>query len=80
MRTSFLQNIPSDLTTILLTLFVIAILVFLILREYFCWYWKINKRIELMKLQNKYLKALALKMGVSENELKEIEKKHNSWF
>lgn len=34
-------------------LFVIAI--FLALREFFCWYWKINKRIEILENIEKHL-------------------------
>jgi hypothetical protein len=37
---------------------VIAFAIFLILRELNCWYWKINKRINLMEETNKLLKAL----------------------
>ncbi len=28
---------------------IITIVVFLILREFFCWYWKINKRVKLLE-------------------------------
>lgn len=28
---------------------VIAIIIFLVCREFFCWYWKINQRVELLK-------------------------------
>lgn len=39
-----------EVTTIFIVLFIVVI-VFLILREFWCWYWKINKGIiELEKL------------------------------
>ena len=35
-----------------------AIIVFLICREIVCWYWKINKLVELMEKQNKYFRLI----------------------
>jgi hypothetical protein len=40
----FLGNIES-----LLIIIAIVVGVFLLLRELFCWYWKINQRISLQK-------------------------------
>lgn len=37
---------------------ILAIVLFLILREVACWYWKINERKALMDEQNKLLKEL----------------------
>jgi hypothetical protein len=37
---------------------IVFILIFLILREVNCWYWKINERISLMNEQNDLLKRL----------------------
>jgi hypothetical protein len=37
---------------------IVLVLVFLLLREVNCWYWKINKRIELMEDQNNLLRSL----------------------
>ena len=45
------------LPAILITI-VVLVLVFLLLREVNCWYWKINKRIELMEVQNDLLRSL----------------------
>lgn len=36
----------------------IGIVIFLVLREFNCWYWKINQRIQLMEEQNELLKEL----------------------
>lgn len=38
-----------------------AISLFVILREFFCWYYKINKRVELMEEQRDLLKELLKK-------------------
>lgn len=38
--------------------FVIVLLVFLLLREFWCWYWKINKIVSLQRETNELLKAL----------------------
>ena len=37
---------------------IVLVLVFLLLREVNCWYWKINKRIELMQVQNDLLRNI----------------------
>ena len=36
----------------------VIVLVFLALREFNCWYWKINERIKLQKEQNELLQEL----------------------
>jgi len=36
----------------------ILFLIFLLLREFWCWYWKINKRISLQKDTNELLEKL----------------------
>jgi hypothetical protein len=38
----------SDFIGTILVGLLVAAVVFLILREFFCWYWKINQRIELL--------------------------------
>ena len=37
---------------------IVAIVLFLILREVFCWYWKINRVVELLEQQNSLLRSL----------------------
>ncbi len=37
---------------------VVCILVFLVLRVFFCWYWKINRRVKLMEEQNALLREI----------------------
>ena len=37
---------------------IVSIIAFLITREFWCWYWKINERIKLMEKQNEYLRLV----------------------
>jgi len=46
-----------DTTTVLIVI-VIAVGLFLALREFFCWYFKINKRLEIEQANNRLLKKL----------------------
>jgi uncharacterized protein YpmB len=50
----------EDVVGVLLIIVVITIIIFLIFREIFCWYWKINKRIEILEENNKLLSKIAL--------------------
>jgi hypothetical protein len=52
------ENNVLGLTIIVLF---VMIMVFLLLREVNCWYWKINKRVELMEEQNELLRELIYK-------------------
>ena len=49
-------------TTIFLCI-AIPIAIFLALREFNCWYWKMNERNELLRRNNQLLSAILLKMG-----------------
>ena len=51
----------SAVSTILIAV-VILVVVFLILREVNCWYWKINERISLQKDQNSILEKILLEL------------------
>lgn len=55
-----------------LTLLIISILVFLGLREFFCWYFKINERLQLqrdaLKLQKDILNELKMSNSQSKPE------------
>ena len=46
-------------TTELIIVLVVIIVLFFLLREVNCWYWKINKGIELMEENNRLLKIIA---------------------
>ena len=52
-----------------LVMLVVFILVFLALREVMCWYYKINKAIELMQEQNNLLKRILAKQGGEESNV-----------
>jgi len=47
----------DSFSTIIISV-VVFVAVFLILREVFCWYWKINERISLQQEQNGILKKI----------------------
>lgn len=47
----------DNFSTIIISV-VVFVAVFLILREVFCWYWKINERISLQQEQNGILKKI----------------------
>ncbi len=69
-------------STILITV-VILVVVFLILREVICWYWKINERISLQKEQNlilnKILQEFKNKYSLNNNsDTKEVETTNSS--
>ena len=51
----------SAVSTILITIAILAV-VFLILREVNCWYWKINERISLQREQNSILEKILLEL------------------
>lgn len=40
----------------------IFIIAFLLLRVFFCWYWKINKRIDLLEKQNELLEEILMQL------------------
>lgn len=62
-------------STIIYVLFVIAIfiIVFLVIREFWTWYWKINDILELLLIQNKLLRKIA--DNFEDDEIEEIEHK-----
>ena len=43
---------------IIIIVAIIAIVLFFLTREFWCWYWKINERISLMEKQNEYFRLL----------------------
>jgi hypothetical protein len=55
----------SEIGTLFIGLVIFG-LVFLALREFWCWYWKINERISLLKDQNYLLKKISDKSGGDE--------------
>jgi hypothetical protein len=63
--------------TTLLIILVVGVLIFLLLREVNCWYWKVNRRIELQEETNDLLKKLVSKTE-KKNETNEIENIHQT--
>ena len=69
-----------ELILIILLIIGFCLLLFLILRELACWYFKINERIELQKETNSLLKGILRELedsapdNVDENNIEEIEK------
>ena len=53
------------------TLIVIVLVVFLVLREVVMWYWKINRRIELQEETIKELKEMKIILMNSDNKVKQ---------
>lgn len=51
----------------------IFMIVFLVVREFWTWYWKINDILELLLIQNKLLRKIA--DSVADDEVDEIEHK-----
>ena len=49
----FMLQSPADFNYIPIIVIVVLVVLFLIGREIFCWYYKINERIELQKETNK---------------------------
>jgi hypothetical protein len=56
----------------LFNLFIFVLIVFLILRGFWCWYWKINKIVSLLELQNKLLSQI-LWDGVGKGDSVRVE-------
>jgi hypothetical protein len=70
-----------DFIKTMLPFIAIAIGVFLVLREFFCWYWKMNKIVELLEEQNRKLETQnrnILKLVKSQNSQKNISKNNKS--
>ncbi len=67
----------SDLLVVeWLAIVVIFVVVFWALREVNCWYWKINKRIELQEETNVLLKQIVGKTETETSESKPSEVKN----
>jgi hypothetical protein len=60
----------ADVVGYIVLALIILIALFLILREVNCWYWKINRRIDLMEEQNNLLKKVLQNYGGTVNPAK----------
>ena len=61
----------NDAFGLLLVSIVILVVVFLILREFWCWYWKINVRVNLLTEQNTLLREIASALRGGKNRYDE---------
>ena len=46
----------------------ICVVIFLILRAFFCWYWKINKRVDLLEKQNALLEEILAQLRLKQEK------------
>ena len=58
----FEQYMSMNFEEKLIIFFTANILIFLLIREVFCWYYKINKRVSLQKRQIELLELIAKKI------------------
>lgn len=47
---------------------VICVVIFLILRVFFCWYWKINRRVDLLEKQNALLEEILAQLRLKQEK------------
>lgn len=52
----------SEITIVIITA-VITIVVFIVFREFFTWYWKINQIVKNQELQNELLRSILINAG-----------------
>ena len=55
-------------TRIIIGIIVISIILFIVLREFFLWYWRINKRVENQEKQIKLLEEIKSLLGQQKGE------------
>ena len=58
------MNINEQILLFLGGFLVLCVIVFLLLREFFCWYWKINLRVSLLRENNRMLGLMLKNQGV----------------
>ena len=46
----------------------ICVVIFLILRVFFCWYWKINRRVDLLEKQNALLEEILAQLRLKQEK------------
>ena len=62
----------EELTMIIMTILTV-VGVFLAIREFVCWYWKINEQIAIQKEQTELLKAIFKQLGGTITDLDSAE-------
>ncbi len=73
-----MNDIINDPVSFLFKLICITFIIFLLIREFWCWYWKINKTIQILKNIDESLinidESLQLQIGVQNKNVQ-----HESW-
>ena len=46
----------------------ICVVIFLILRAFFCWYWTINRRVDLLEKQNALLEEILAQLRLKQEK------------
>lgn len=57
------MELPPNIRDLIITILIVLIIVFLLIRELNCWYWKINERIKLQKDTNFLLRKILNKLN-----------------
>lgn len=70
-----MNNYTSDFWLGLIVILIIVFIIFLILREFYCWYWKVNKRVELQTKTNELLQQIISNQQFLINQEKKEQKK-----
>jgi hypothetical protein len=63
------MGILGNIVLIYFFVFIVGIIIWLILRHFVCWYYKINERVELQKRTNELLEILIEKENNKESNI-----------
>jgi hypothetical protein len=68
-----MEDFFGEIGKYVIWILIIGILLFLVIREFNCWYWKINKRINLQQREIELLESIAKKLDDLNDNLTEEE-------
>jgi hypothetical protein len=68
-----MEDFFGEIGKYVIWILIIGILLFLLIREFNCWYWKINKRIYLQQRQIELLESIDKKLDDLNDNLTEEE-------
>ncbi len=68
-----MEDFFGEIGKYVICILIIGILLFLLIREFNCWYWKINKRINLQQRQIELLESIDKKLDDLNDNLTEEE-------
>jgi hypothetical protein len=69
------MNTGNAIVSLVVVLIILAV-IFLIFREFFCWYWKINERIAILNDIKKLLQNAEMSTSIGDNKLYEPSPKN----